>query len=88
MRFGDPLQGCRWESSKPMVIEDDVWFVGHCLVSPIHAKAKSMAMLGSLVTKDMEANRTYAGTPAKDMTEKLGPQYSENRCRAEVGHDE
>ncbi len=77
MRFGDPLQGCRWESTKPMVVEDDVWFVGHCLVSPIHAKAKSMAMLGSLVTKDMEANRTYAGTPAKDMTDKLGSQYSE-----------
>lgn len=75
IRFGDTLQGCRWENTKPMVIEDDVWFVGHCLVSPIHAQTKSMAMLGSVVTKDMQANHIYAGTPAKDMTDKLGEQY-------------
>ncbi len=77
IRFGDVLQGCRWEGTKPMVVEDDVWFVGHCLVSPIRAGAKSMAMLGSVVTKDMQPNRTYAGTPAKDITDKVGPQYDE-----------
>ena len=74
-RFGDTLQGCRFDSDKPMVVEDDVWFVGQCLVSPIHAKARSMAMLGSVVTKDMEADRTYGGSPAKDITDRLGPQY-------------
>lgn len=77
IRFGDTLQGCKWESVKPMVVEDDVWFVGHCLVSPIHAKAKSMAMLGSVVTRDMEENHIYAGVPAKDLTDKLGTQYDE-----------
>jgi acetyltransferase-like isoleucine patch superfamily enzyme len=77
IRFGDTLQGCRWESETPMVVEDDVWFVGHCLVSPIHAKARSMAMLGSVVTRNMEENRIYAGVPAKDITDKLGPQYRE-----------
>lgn len=55
-----------------MVVEDGVWFVGHCLVSPIRAKARSMAMLGSVVTKDMDHNRIYAGTPAKDITDKVG----------------
>ena len=77
MRFGDTLQGCRWDSNKPMVIEDDVWFVGHCLVSPVHAAARSIAMLGSVVVKDMAENRTYAGFPAKDVTDKFGPQYKE-----------
>lgn len=77
IRFGDTLQGCNWYSDKPLVIEDDVWFVGHCLVSPIHAKKKSMAMLGSVVTKDMEENHIYAGTPAKDITDKIGYQYKE-----------
>lgn len=77
IRFGDTLQGCKWESVAPLVVEDDVWFVGHCLVSPIHAKAKSMAMLGSVVTKDMEENHIYAGVPAKDVTDKLGTQYEE-----------
>lgn len=77
IRFGDTLQGCLWESETPMVVEDDVWFVGHCLVSPVHARTRSMAMLGSVVTRDMEANRIYAGVPAKDITDKLGPQYRE-----------
>ena len=77
IRFGDTLQGCKWESVTPMVVEDDVWFVGHCLVSPIHAKKKSMAMLGAVVTKDMEENHIYAGVPAKDITDKLGTQYED-----------
>lgn len=75
IRFGDTLEGCNWESVTPMVVEDDVWFSGHCLVSPIHAKSKSMAMLGAVITKDMEENHIYAGVPAKDVTDKLGKQY-------------
>jgi acetyltransferase-like isoleucine patch superfamily enzyme len=75
IRFGDILQGCRWDSRKPLVIEDDVWFVGHCIVSPIHAKSRSMALIGSVVTKDMEENHIYAGVPAQDVTDKLGFQY-------------
>ena len=34
-----------------------------------------MAMVGSVVTHDMFPNRIYAGVPAKDVTEKLGPQF-------------
>lgn len=75
IRFGDTNEGCLWNNTKPMVIEDDVWFVGHCLVSPIHAKNKSMAMLGSVISKDMIQNHIYAGVPAKDITEKMGYQY-------------
>lgn len=77
IRFGDTLEGCKWESVTPLIVEDDVWFVGHCLVSPIHAKRKSMAMLGAVVTRDMEENHIYAGVPAKDITDKLGTQYEE-----------
>lgn len=75
IRFGDWLAGCRFQSVKETYIEDDVWFVGHCLVSPITAKTRSMAMLGSLIVADMEANHVYAGSPAKDMTEKFGTQF-------------
>jgi len=77
IRFGDIVQGCQWESEKKMLIEDDVWFVGHCMVSPIHAAKGSMAMLGSVVTNDMLANHIYAGVPAKDVTDKLGTQFKE-----------
>ena len=75
--FGDILEGCRFASHKPLVIEDDVWLVGHCIVSPIHAHRRSMAMIGSVVTKDMRENHVYAGVPAKDMTERLGTQFEE-----------
>lgn len=75
--FGDMLEGCRFASHKPLVIEDDVWLVGHCIVSPIHAHRRSMAMVGSVVTKDLEENHVYAGVPAKDMTERLGVQFKE-----------
>lgn len=30
-------------------------------------------MLGSLITRDMASDRTYAGAPATDMTDKFGP---------------
>jgi len=75
MKFGDILQGCNWDSQTEMRIDDDVWLVGHCLVSPIYAGSKSMAMLGSVVTRDMKPNHIYAGVPATDMTDRLGTQY-------------
>lgn len=75
--YGDVMEGCRFDSAKKTKIGNDVWFVGHCLVSPIVAEDKSMALLGSLVTKDMKYNRVYAGVPAEDITEKVGPQFRE-----------
>lgn len=82
--FGDTLQGCRFHGSKPLVIGNDVWFVGHCLVSPITAADWSMAMLGSVVVKDMEANRVYAGSPAADQTDRFGPQFKERDLKDRV----
>ncbi|NIM96335.1 MAG: hypothetical protein GTO18_21770 [Anaerolineales bacterium] len=75
--FGDVLDGCRFASHQPLVIEDEVWFVGHCIVSPVHAKRRSMALVGSVVTKDMEENHVYGGVPAEDMTNRFGPQFME-----------
>lgn len=75
IKFGDILEGSRFNATKQMIVEDDVWFVGHCIVSPIHAKSKSMAMVGSVITKDMEENHIYGGSPAKDLTDKLGTQF-------------
>lgn len=71
--FGDTLQGCQWDKVKPMYIGHDVWFVGHCVVSPIHAEPWSMAMLGSTIVSDMAYNTVYAGVPAKpkDIQQKI-----------------
>ena len=76
IKHGDVLEGCRFNMTKPMIIGDDVWFVGHSIVSPIKAGNKSMLLVGSVITKDMEENHIYGGSPAKDLTDKLGNQFN------------
>lgn len=75
IQFGDVLEGCRFMSQQPLVIGDDAWFVGHCIVSPIHAAPRSMAMVGSVLTRDLEENQIYAGFPARNMSDKFGNQF-------------
>lgn len=83
IRHGDVgLAGCKYLSFGKLITEPDVWFVGHCIVSPIVAKSFSMAMVGSVVTKDMEYNHIYGGAPAKDLTDKLGAPYDLERTTA------
>ncbi|WP_374540481.1 hypothetical protein [Flavobacterium sp.] len=76
IKYGDTLEGCRFLSEGKLNIGNDVWFVGHCIVSPITAKDKSMALVGSVITKDMEENTIYSGTPAKAISDKIGPQFN------------
>lgn len=75
IKYGDMLEGCRFESTNQLIVGKDVWFVGHCIVSPINAADKSMALVGSVVTKDMMENHVYAGSPARDITDKIGGQF-------------
>jgi acetyltransferase-like isoleucine patch superfamily enzyme len=75
IKYGDTLEGCRFKDEKELLIGNDVWFVGHCIVSPIVAKDKSMALVGSVITKDMEYNQIYGGSPAKNITDKIGNQF-------------
>jgi acetyltransferase-like isoleucine patch superfamily enzyme len=82
--YGDVMAGCRFHSAKPLTIGKDVWFVGHCIVSPIVAHDRSLAMVGSVITRDMEENHVYAGCPAKDVTDKLGPQFQPSSVEQRV----
>ena len=77
MKFGDTLQGCRWEWKKELIICDDVYFGGNSLVGPITAEDQSLALMGSVVTHDMKCNRVYAGVPAADITDKVGVHYEQ-----------
>lgn len=77
IKYGDTLEGCRFFSEKTLNIGNDVWFVGHCIVSPITAADKSMAMVGAIITKDMDFNIIYAGAPAKSISNKVGFQFNE-----------
>ncbi len=74
---GDTMAGCKFKSEKQLTIGDDAWFVGQCLVSPVNVGERSVAMLGSCVTHDMNQNSVYAGVPAKDLTEKLGRPWED-----------
>lgn len=75
IKYGDTLEGCRFLMEKPLTVGKDVWFVGHCIISPIIAEDRSMAMVGSVVTKNMKSNTIYAGSPASEITSKIGPQF-------------
>lgn len=75
MRFGDVLYGCRFDRTGPMRVERDAWIGAACLVSPVHVGARSLALGGAVVTRDMAPDRTYAGVPATDVTDKVGPQF-------------
>lgn len=77
IKYGDTLEGCQFLSEQPLTIGNDVWFVGHCIVSPIDAQDKSMALVGSVLTKNMAFNEIYAGTPAKSISNKIGYQFKE-----------
>lgn len=77
IQFGDIVEGSRFYFHQYMHIEKDVWFVGHCIVSPVKVGERSLALVGSVVTRDMLPNHIYGGVPAKDMTDKLGTQFEE-----------
>lgn len=64
IKYGDVLAGCNFAKEKELIVGKDVWFVGHCIVSPITAADRSMALVGSVVTRDMGYNCIYAGCPA------------------------
>ncbi|MBM3126661.1 MAG: hypothetical protein FJZ87_16585, partial [Chloroflexi bacterium] len=75
MKFGDVIAGCRFHTTNPLTIGNDVWLVGHNLVAPVTIEDRVLAMLGSLIVKDIPADRTVAGSPAKDVTDKFGAQF-------------
>ncbi len=77
IKYGDTLEGCTYMSEKPLNVGNDVWFVGHCIVASITAADRSMALVGSVVTRDMEYNSIYAGSPAQNISSKIGRQFNE-----------
>lgn len=73
--FGDLLEGCNVFKEASVFIGDDVWILGsYNIISPgVVIGEKALILTGSNVTKDVPANHTVGGSPAKDMTDKLIP---------------
>lgn len=75
IRHGDVMLGCKYLNFGQLNILNDAWLVGHCVVSPVNIGPCSVVLAGSVVTKDVGANRIYGGSPAKDLTDKLGEPF-------------
>ena len=50
--------------------------LAHGLARGGAAGDRAMAMVGSVVTRDMAPNHVYGGSPAIDLTAKVGPQFA------------
>ena len=65
---GEQIEGCTLFSKRATVIEDDVWLVGSCIVgSGLKLGRRSIALINSVLTKDTQEDKAYAGSPAKLM---------------------
>ncbi|WP_426071408.1 acyltransferase [Janthinobacterium sp. DSP2-3-3] len=62
---GEQIEGCTLYGERPVVIEDNVWLVGSCIVaSGVTIGARTVALIGSNITKSCGANIVIAGSPA------------------------
>lgn len=62
---GERIEGCTLFGERPVVLEDDVWLVGSCIVaSGVTIGRRSVALIGSNITKSCSSNTVLAGTPA------------------------
>ena len=62
---GEQIEGCTLFGERPVVIEDDVWLVGSCIVaSGVTLGRRTVALIGSNITKSWPANSVLAGMPA------------------------
>lgn len=69
---GELLEGCTLYGSKSLILKDNVWIVGGAVISPgLVLERNSIIMTGSVLTKSTEPFNTYAGVPAKNVTDKL-----------------
>lgn len=65
---GELIEGCTLFAKRKTVIQDEVWLVGSCVVSSgITLGRRSTCLINSVITKDTEEGRSYAGAPAKLM---------------------
>lgn len=62
---GEQIEGCTLFGERGVYIEDDVWLVGSCIVgSGVTLGRRSIALIGSNITKSWPAGSVLAGTPA------------------------
>lgn len=70
---GELLEGCTIASSAPVMIEDDAWILGaYNVISPgVTIGRRALVLSGSVVTRDVPPNTTFAGAPARDLSDRI-----------------
>jgi acetyltransferase-like isoleucine patch superfamily enzyme len=62
---GEQIEGCTLIGERPVMIEDDVWLVGSCIVaSGVTLGRRLVALIGSNITKSWPGSIVIAGSPA------------------------
>lgn len=62
---GEQIEGCTLYGYRPVVIEDNVWLVGSCIcASGVTIGRRTVALIGSNITKSWPADIVIAGAPA------------------------
>ena len=86
--FGDTVYGLNpvWNTERAVTIRKDAWCIGRVVVSSASEIGERALVLNeSNVCCDIPADTTWAGSPAKDMTAKFGPQFEELSDGAKMG---
>jgi acetyltransferase-like isoleucine patch superfamily enzyme len=75
--YGDLLEGSRIFNIQPTRIEDDAWVMGSydVITAGVTVGKKALILANSTVTKDVPENTVWGGSPAQDMTAKLGAPF-------------
>ncbi|NHA15458.1 hypothetical protein [Thioalkalivibrio sp. XN279] len=62
---GEQMEGCTLIGERPVLIEDDVWLVGSCIVaSGVTLGRRLVALISSNITKSWPGSMVIAGSPA------------------------
>lgn len=62
---GEQIEGCTLYGERPVVLEDDVWLVGSCIVaSGVTLGRRVTALIASNITKSWPEKTVLAGSPA------------------------
>jgi acetyltransferase-like isoleucine patch superfamily enzyme len=78
MEHGDRIFGLRdrWHTERELVVRKDAWLAARVVVSNTREIGERALILNeSNLLCDIPADTTWAGNPAKDVTDKLGPQF-------------
>jgi acetyltransferase-like isoleucine patch superfamily enzyme len=79
-QHGDQIFGLnpRWHTERELFVRKDAWCIGRVVISnATEIGERALVLNESNVLHDIPADTTWAGNPAKDLTDKLGPQFDE-----------